>query len=527
LTAEPVSISEELVREGWRIMPDTFAQKVSNGAWVAGDHHRLVGYFLYLLGTRKIDRLGITLPVGHGKSYLSSWWFPCWDLHWWPSDRFILGSHSSDFSVKWGRLVRETLEEHEEDVGVHLKHDSQAMDDWETTVGGGMRSAGIGANVAGRRAEKFLIDDPHSSFKQAHSVTAQEEAFDWYRGVGIQRLMPRAPVGLISSRWCENDLMGRIKKSPTADRWVWVHLPAIAEEDETIATVIGKDRVERLEEAGIPVPTWFREEGQPLWPRRYDVEAGEWVPAFDEAELADRRIEGGEYNWAGQYQGRPVPLLGGMFKRSGWNRVDVAPAGLLLVRRWDLAATEGGGDWTAGVLMGMTSDGRVYILDVRRDQLGPGAVERFVYSTSVEDRDTYGPRVRIRIEQEGGSSGKKDALRWVTEVLAGYDVSAEGSTGDKGVRALGLAAQQGVGNVFLVRRRLPNGEYVEPEWWEEFIDEAAAFGVGGAHDDQIDAASLAYTDLLEMWRAKRKRRGAIRSVAGRSVVPEPVGRPRI
>jgi phage terminase large subunit-like protein len=75
------------------------------------------------------------------------------------------------------------------------------------------------------------------------------------------------------------------------------------------------------------------------------------------------------------------------------------PAGLKLRRRWDLTA--GRGDYTACVPMGMSEDGRLYILDVRGAQLGPGANENMIRQTAALD----GITVPVRIKQEPGSSG--------------------------------------------------------------------------------------------------------------------------
>ena len=506
-----------IAEDRWRVTPHSFAEHVSGGSCIAYRHHKLVGYFLYLLGVGLIDRLGVTLPVGSGKSFLTSWWFPVWTFHHFPSDRFILASYEATFAEEWGKLVRGTLDEHPE-LGVQLRPDSQAANRWRTNKGGGMWTAGAGGAITGRRAKKFLIDDPHKNFQEAHSPTVQESIYNFYRSTARTRLLPHAGVGLVMSRWCENDLTGQIQKSPAADRWVWVHLPAVAVDDETIETVIGAATALRLREKGIPLPEWHRGKGEALWPTYWNFETQQWEAWFDESELAEIRQEVGEYIFAGMYQGDPSPAEGGMFKRHNWAFTDVAPVERLdLVRRWDLAGTEGGGDWTAGVLMGRAPNGTVFVLDVRRIQGGPDEVDRFVLATAQEDRRRYDNRVVIRLEQEPGSSGKSVAEGMVKDLLAGFDVKAQTSSGDKALRARPLASQQGVGNVYLVREQQDDGSFREPEWWQRFIDEAAGFDAGAAHDDMVDAASLAYTDLAELARARRRSRVRTTSVAGRQL----------
>lgn len=170
-------------------------------------------------------------------------------------------------------------------------------------------------------------------------------------------------------------------------------------------------------------------------------------------------------------------IAGSMFRQEWFKIIDAVPAGLKVTRRWDLAA--GGGDFTAGVLMG-TKEGRFYILDVRHGQLGPGANEQLIGQVAALD----GTATPIRLEQEPGSSGVALIDRYAREVLKGYNFKGIRSTGPKITRAAPLAAACEAGNVYLVRGI----------WNREFIDELASFPQG-AHDDMVDAAAGAHYDL--------------------------------
>jgi predicted phage terminase large subunit-like protein len=166
---------------------------------------------------------------------------------------------------------------------------------------------------------------------------------------------------------------------------------------------------------------------------------------------------------------------GGMFRRDWFGVIDAErlPAGLKRrVRFWDLASTDGGGDWTVGVLMGR-HEGVFFILDVRRLQGSPGDVEQVVKQTAAAD----GRDVPVYIEQEPGSAGKYLISSFV-RALAGYTVRGERATGNKSSRAAPVASQAEAGNVKLVRAG----------WNKAFLDELELFP-RGAHDDQVDAAS--------------------------------------
>ncbi len=62
------------------------------------------------------------------------------------------------------------------------------------------------------------------------------------------------------------------------------------------------------------------------------------------------------------------------------------PSKLTLCRAWDTAASEGGGDYTAGVLLGRSREGLWYVLDARRIRRSPLGVERFISSTAERDQ---------------------------------------------------------------------------------------------------------------------------------------------
>ncbi len=69
-------------------------------------------------------------------------------------------------------------------------------------------------------------------------------------------------------------------------------------------------------------------------------------------------------------------------------------------------------------------------------------------------------------------------------MLSGYSVFADRVTGSKISRAEPLAAQAEVGNVTLVKSY----------WNSVFLDELLTFP-NGLHDDQVDAASGAFSKL--------------------------------
>jgi predicted phage terminase large subunit-like protein len=180
---------------------------------------------------------------------------------------------------------------------------------------------------------------------------------------------------------------------------------------------------------------------------------------------------------SGNWDVRPE---GGLFKRAWLKLTDAIPRKMQLCRYWDKAATEGGGDWTAGALIGI-DQGRVYVLDMKRVQERPAGVEALIYQTAQLD----GPEVMIRMEQEPGSAGVDVIDHYARQVLVGYNFKGVKSTGSKVSRAAALSTAAEQGNLLIV-----NGPFAGA-----LLDELVLFPTEGAHDDQVDALSGGYNSL--------------------------------
>lgn len=174
-----------------------------------------------------------------------------------------------------------------------------------------------------------------------------------------------------------------------------------------------------------------------------------------------------------------ICLEGTLFRREWFKIVDSYPNHCQKVRYWDFAATEDGGDWTAGALVGI-QEGTIYIIDIQHLQGSPRQVEARVRQTAELD----GKEVPVRWEEEGGSSGKIVSHHLITEVLQGWNAKGIRSTGNKVSRASPVSSYAEAGNIKLV-----NGL-----WTNTFLDELVLFPQG-EHDDQIDAVSGSFTYL--------------------------------
>ncbi len=180
---------------------------------------------------------------------------------------------------------------------------------------------------------------------------------------------------------------------------------------------------------------------------------------------------------------------GNKFKREWFKIVGKAPPlqdFMQIVRYWDKASTEPAPgkdpDYTAGAKIGLTQDGKFYILDMQRDRLTPYDNERLIYNTAILDTVS----VVIGIEQEGGASGKSDIDHYIRNVIPKFICNGIRSTGSKEIRATLPSSKAEAGLVYIVNKH----------WTAELINELVAFPKG-AHDDQVDAISGAFGMINE------------------------------
>lgn len=196
------------------------------------------------------------------------------------------------------------------------------------------------------------------------------------------------------------------------------------------------------------------------------------------------------------------PSAGHYFKRSKVGQMFRAvPTDVVKwVRAWDLAATasddesghrgsagsrEGGqrlSAYTAGVLMGKRSNGRIFIADVINVRENGAEVRQLILNTAASDTALYG-RVAIRLPQDPGQAGKDQAQSFV-RMLGGYTVTTALESGDKVTRAEPFSSQWLAGNV----------DVKIASWNDDYFRQLENFPVGRLKD-MVDASANGYLEL--------------------------------
>ena len=399
------------------------------------------------VSTGDIDRLAVFMPPGAAKSTYGSILYAPWHFAQHPNHCLIAASHTQELAEKWGRRVRNLLSEHSLALNVNLASDSQAAGRWETSAGGEYFAAGVGGAIAGRRADLVVIDDPVRSREDADSELIRDKTWDWYKSDLYTRLKPGGRIVLIQTRWHEDDLAGRLLADMAAggDKWEVISLPALAEANDPLGRTVG----------------------QPLWP--------EWE---SEDELARKRRAVGPRDWSALYQQRPAPEDGDYFKSDWIKTYSTEPprSEMRIYGGSDYAVTQDGGDWTVHAVIGLDSEGRMYLLDLWRKQAASDVwVEAFC--------DLVKEWKPIGWAEEHGQikSGVGPFLERRMRERKAYVVREQFPTrGDKAVRAQSMRGRMALEGLYVP---------VNAPWLSDFRAELLSFPAG-KHDDCVDAIGL-------------------------------------
>lgn len=405
----------------------------------------------------------VNLPPRHMKSRIFSILWQAWE---WaaidPGLQYLCVTYDSDLSndlaTKTRDLIRSEWYQRRWGHKFALKEDQDAKSHYANDKMGARVSTTVRGGATGKGGSRVLVDDPHNT-KKVESEVERDEVIHWWGNVlKTRRNNPDAPIVVIMQRCHEEDLTGYILETE-GDQWDWLCLPARYEPGFQL-------------HGRTPIPVDARTLADtPLWPEMYPTRV-----------LDDLTKGLDPYAVAGQYQQRPVSRKGGMIDASWFKTVDFLPKGVCSVRAWDLAATAGGGDETAGIIVAEDEHGRIYFAHGVTGQWGPTDVETVIVQTAIND----GMSMPVVLPEDPGQAGKAQSLNFATRVLRGFVVRFRRPTGAKATRAAPWISQARMGNVYLVKG----------EWVHRFLEQARMFP-RGKRDDLIDAASDGFAELVE------------------------------
>lgn len=431
--------------------------------YVHGWHIDAICEHLEAISSGQITRLLINIPPGTMKSLCVGVFWPAWE--WGPrnraSTRVLATSHALNLAVrdnlKARRLVQSEWYKSLWGDRVTLTSDQNAKTKFENSATG-FRDAMAFKSLTGSRGDRVIIDDPLSVNSAGSEAERESVNQDFLEAVPTRLNNPdKSAIVVVMQRLHERDVSGVILSKNL--EYEHLMLPMEFEPERRCQTSIGFQDPRSIE-------------GDLLFPARFPREVVE----------RDKKPMG-SYAVAGQFQQRPVPREGGLFRREWFagRIISAAPVGTRWVRHWDLAATaKATAARTAGVRLGKTPDGRYIVGHVVTTQSEGNKVRDLIKATA--ETDPAG--TEISLPQDPGQAGKVQKSDMVA-MLAGYVVHAEPETGDKVTRAAPFSVQCEAGNVSIVKG----------DWNESYFDELCLFP-SGQFKDQVDASSGAFGRLV-------------------------------
>lgn len=344
-----------------------------SAGWVHDDICRRLERFSAEVVAKKSPRLMLLLPPRHGKSELASIRFPAWHLGHNPEHEVINVGYNLELPMKFSRKVREVMREElykSVFTDTRLDPESQSVEAWNTTRGGGLTAAGVGGGITGKGCHILIVDDPIKNQEEADSILVRDKLWDWYQSTAYTRLAPGGGVLAIETWWNDDDLAGRLQQAmasdPEADQFEIVRYPALSEHweyrSEQTGTIFRFDEqipdVDNPPDGVEPGLTLLRPKDFCLHEDRYPTDALKRIRANLQPRI-----------WSALYQQNPVPDEGMYFKKEyfRYQRSMPNPHNLRIYTAWDFAISEKQqNDWTVGATVLQDETDTLYVLEIFR-----------------------------------------------------------------------------------------------------------------------------------------------------------------
>jgi predicted phage terminase large subunit-like protein len=419
--------------------------------------------------------------VVHNSTYASHM-FPAWYLGKHFHHKFIQAGHTQGFCEnQFGKKVRGIIQrEAYRDVfpSIQLGQESKAAGYWNLAGSRGYYlTRGVGQGISGFRGDIQAVDDPYASREDAESPTIRNKVYDWFSADFTTRLLPRAPLYIVATRWHSDDLCGRIEDMQKSGKmrppYTIINLPAVCEDEEN--DPLG------------------RQLGEALWPDFYDLDQllnlKESLPARD---------------WNSLYRGTPVDEEGGVLGADQLQRYDDLPqdqldeAGNVVkqrIRRRSLSVDCASkktqrADYTAVTIWYESVDGRHYLAHAAHARVEFNGMVRLIETLAREWNVD-----EILVEDQG--SGMQYIQTRQNEAPAPV-IAINTKNDSKEFRFDGVTPMF-IGGLVLLPKRAG--------WLAEFEAEIVGFP-NAAHDDYVDSASQ------YLARARQRRIRGVRKLGG-------------
>jgi len=266
---------------------------------------------------------------------------------------------------------------------------------------------------------------------------------DWFSTTMESRKnSPDTPIIVIMQRLHEYDIAGFLLKGGNGEQWENLCIPAV------------------------------NDAGESFWPEQF--------PLHDLKRLEATNV----YRYAGQYQQRPAPKGGGIFKDEWWRYYKALPALEHRVIYADTAQkTKEANDYSVFQCWGKTQTGQAVLIDqIRGKWEAPDLLTQARAFWLKHKSSTNPAKLRaMKVEDKASGTGLIQTLK-----REGVPIIAIQRNIDKVTRAMDVVPMIQSGNVFLPE---------DAAWLSDYLAESSVFP-NGANDDQLDPTMDAIADML-------------------------------
>jgi len=340
-------------------------------------------------------------------------------------------------------------------------------------ISGKYSSTTINGAISGRGFTIGIIDDPVKGAEAADSPTIRQKTWNWYESEFSKRKAPNAAIIIMTTRWNEDDLVGRLlrlaKADPRADQWEVLSLPAMFEQ---------------------------------RFAKPYDIrtieDEGLWLDYYGQEHYEKERANTSTYYFSALMQQRPSAHEGNVFKRQwylqkngqAWSLPHLNGEMKSCCAYWDLAYSENPkADQTAGCLMLTDKSMNEWIADMRFGRWEIAKRNQEILAKCIEWGELF-PNIKVYLES-GMGAGVQDVLE-LKKLLIHNGIKAETDNvkdnkvfrATKEIGSFQSASQSGM-------IKFCEGEWNEPALLElsRLIEKETATGMEftGGHDDILDA----------------------------------------
>jgi len=162
---------------------------------------------------------------------------PSWFMGRNPNLRCIITAYNADIAEKFGDRNRQKVKDFGKELfGIEISESQDNKTLWDIKGHqGGMLSTGINGALTSNNGALIIVDDPFKNEIEANNPSVRDMVWSNFTSSVMTRMRGKGnAIIVIHTRWHEDDLIGRLLKSETADEWVFINIPCVCDSEDKL-----------------------------------------------------------------------------------------------------------------------------------------------------------------------------------------------------------------------------------------------------------------------------------------------------